>query len=378
LLSELAAGTDPHEAKLWPESPQAVFRYLERNTEALHAWGLAIQFNDQDYGPRLISIRWVKGFPGTGNASSFADEQGRYADPEQVTDLRGLHHRDVDSERHQNGSVPGSSDANAEEQEPRASSKAATQGSDWHDIRNSLQGFDACNTVPTNISHRILNTALVILVLVAMLLLTVWFLQGRSERNSNAQNRTQEQLSGGASVGQEVVGSEGYSSEETTPVVSTSPTPQLGTQAEVKPPQSDHVAVRSLEIAAQHGDADAQFQLANLFAEGRGVPQDLVIAYAWYVIADAGGNPKSKDAMRQVGAKLPPGGIASVRSKLGQMYANGSGVPKDYTKAYTWFSLAEAAGDQQSEREKELLTQRMTEQEIAEGSSRAADWLRKH
>jgi TPR repeat protein len=79
-----------------------------------------------------------------------------------------------------------------------------------------------------------------------------------------------------------------------------------------------------------------------------------------------------------VAAKLPPGGIASVRSKLGQMYANGFGVPKDYTKAYTWFSLASAAGDQRSDREKELLAQKMTEQEIAEGSGRASDWLKKH
>jgi TPR repeat protein len=225
-----------------------------------------------------------------------------------------------------------------------------------------------------------MNTVLVILFAISMLLLLTWYRQTQAEHIVNAQRQSYEANSSSeagstlsrpeqqfaSSNAQKDATSEGANFAPK-PVVTAS-TPQVGTEAEIK----------SIEWAAQHGNADAQYQLANLLAQGRGVPQDLVSAYAWYVIADAAGNPNSKDAMKQLTAKLPPDGIASVRSKLGQMYATGFGVPKDYTKAYTWFSLAEAAGDQQSEHEKMLLAQKMTEQEIAEGSNRASDWLKKH
>jgi TPR repeat protein len=64
--------------------------------------------------------------------------------------------------------------------------------------------------------------------------------------------------------------------------------------------------------------------------------------------------------------------------KLGSIYASGAYVPRDYNKAYVWFSLAAAAGDPAGEREKSLLAQKMTAQEIAEANNRASDWLRKH
>ena len=62
--------------------------------------------------------------------------------------------------------------------------------------------------------------------------------------------------------------------------------------------------------AAEQGDAEAQCNLGELYANGTGVPQDYAQAVAWYREAAEGGN-------------------AQAQYNLGQLYANGTGVPQD-------------------------------------------------
>ena len=42
---------------------------------------------------------------------------------------------------------------------------------------------------------------------------------------------------------------------------------------------------RPIEKAARQGLADAQLNLGNLYAQGQGVPRDYVKAYAWFNVA---------------------------------------------------------------------------------------------
>ncbi len=78
-----------------------------------------------------------------------------------------------------------------------------------------------------------------------------------------------------------------------------------------------------LERAAQHGNAEAQYELGNAFREGMGVVQDYEHAMKWLQLAAASGNGDAQYA-------------------LGQMHRAGMGVPADNVKAYMWFNLATA------------------------------------
>ena len=39
------------------------------------------------------------------------------------------------------------------------------------------------------------------------------------------------------------------------------------------------------EMAAGKGNAKAQFNIGELYASGKGVPQDYVLAYMWFTLA---------------------------------------------------------------------------------------------
>jgi len=61
--------------------------------------------------------------------------------------------------------------------------------------------------------------------------------------------------------------------------------------------------------------------LGQLYADGQGVPQDYAEALKWYYIASKEGN---------IWAQLA----------VGRFYENAYGVQQDYVEAYFWYSLA--------------------------------------
>ena len=77
---------------------------------------------------------------------------------------------------------------------------------------------------------------------------------------------------------------------------------------------------------ADLGDADAQANLGWMYANGTGVPRDASKAVELYQKAAAQGN-------------------AGAQANLGWMYESGTGVPKDATKAVEWYQKAAAQGD---------------------------------
>ena len=56
------------------------------------------------------------------------------------------------------------------------------------------------------------------------------------------------------------------------------------------------------------------------------------------------------------------------------MYAQAQGVPQDLIRAYMWFHLAAANGDEGSAERCEILAIKMTPAQIAEAQERAGAW----
>ena len=95
----------------------------------------------------------------------------------------------------------------------------------------------------------------------------------------------------------------------------------------------------SLQIKATPSPS---FLLGNQYANGGGVPQDFSEAMIWFGRAAAQAHP-----------------IAMLH--LGAMYAEGRGVPQDYVRAHMWFSLAAARGQQIAVKTLEMAERKMTQ-----------------
>jgi len=85
------------------------------------------------------------------------------------------------------------------------------------------------------------------------------------------------------------------------------------------------IAVETINLAADQGQADVQFNLGMLYTNGEGDWQD---DYA-------------QAALRY--RKAAEQGDARAQYNLGVLYYKGHGVPQDFAKAYFWFDLATAA-----------------------------------
>ena len=87
-------------------------------------------------------------------------------------------------------------------------------------------------------------------------------------------------------------------------------------------------AARWFRLAAEQGDADAQYNLGVMYANGKGVLKDAAEAVRWYRLA-------------------AEQGLASAQYNLGVMYDNGEGVLKDAAEAVRWSRLAAEQGPRQ-------------------------------
>ena len=90
-------------------------------------------------------------------------------------------------------------------------------------------------------------------------------------------------------------------------------------------------AIKWYRKASQAGDPDAQVELGQKYEDGEGVEQDYRLAAEWY---------------RKAAEHVPDlGGTGQGRNRLGLLYMQGLGVPRDYIQAYFWFSLNSREGN---------------------------------
>ena len=100
---------------------------------------------------------------------------------------------------------------------------------------------------------------------------------------------------------------------------------RVGAETGAGVPQPYVEGVRFFRLAADQGDASAQFNLGVMYENGFGVPQDDTEAVRWYRLAADQGDAPAQDT-------------------LGGMYANGRGVPQDDAEAVRWYGLAADQG----------------------------------
>ncbi|MFW5910449.1 MAG: tetratricopeptide repeat protein [Thiohalospira sp.] len=66
---------------------------------------------------------------------------------------------------------------------------------------------------------------------------------------------------------------------------------------------------------AEQGHAEAQNNLAFLYANGTGVPEDLVTAYMWFLLAAEGGCVRAVNALEAFRDRLDPEEKAEARRR---------------------------------------------------------------
>jgi len=115
-----------------------------------------------------------------------------------------------------------------------------------------------------------------------------------------------------------------------------------------------------------------------LALERDGRPQDLVEAYAWYVVAANHGNQQSDDRIRTLTPQMPQGSIAEVRLRVGQIYERGERVQPDLETAFFWYSLASELGNPQAAVQKERVAKLLKDEERQRAEERATRWLKAH
>ncbi len=121
-------------------------------------------------------------------------------------------------------------------------------------------------------------------------------------------------------------------------------------------------ALPLLRERADKNDAQAQEQMAMLYFEGKGVPEDSTKAAEWMQKAAELGRPESQYLLAWFyyrGTGVPRDyekallwvqralakGDSNATNLLGLMYRTGRGVPKDYTKALELFYKADKEGN---------------------------------
>ncbi len=119
-------------------------------------------------------------------------------------------------------------------------------------------------------------------------------------------------------------------------------------------------ALRRLREAAEQGDADAQYSLGLIYANGQGVPRDHAEAAKWY-------------------RKAAEQGHAKAQYRLGFMYEYGVGVPRDLVLAHMWSNLAATHLEPGIDRDtavnnRERAAKSMTPAQIAKAQRLAQEW----
>ncbi len=113
-------------------------------------------------------------------------------------------------------------------------------------------------------------------------------------------------------------------------------------------------ALKEWTPLAEQGDAYAQNNLGNMYADGRGVLQDDQTAVEWVTRAAEQGN-------------------ARAQFNLGNMYYKGEGVVQNYIYAHMWWNIAASSGNEVASKNREIVAGEMTSANISAAQKRARD-----
>jgi len=120
-------------------------------------------------------------------------------------------------------------------------------------------------------------------------------------------------------------------------------------------PQDFEQAAYWYRKAAEQGHAEAEFDLARLYARGLGVPNDEAQAAKWFRASASQG-------------------YGPAQGRLGVRYSRGRGLPQDDRQAYFWMALASKNGDASVDRLKDALAAKLGAGEVAKLDESVRDW----
>ena len=150
-------------------------------------------------------------------------------------------------------------------------------------------------------------------------------------------------------------------------------------------------AVELFRKAAEQGNADAQFNLGQMYDQGKGVKQDYAKAVAWYGKAAEQGDAYAQynlgvayreglgvkqdyDKAADWFIKAANQGVIEVQFSLAGMYFMGQGVPQDYVEAHKWWNLSASLGENDAAAARDEAARKMTPAQIAEAQRLAREW----
>jgi TPR repeat protein len=163
----------------------------------------------------------------------------------------------------------------------------------------------------------------------------------------------------------------------------------------VKIPANEEEAVRWVRKAARAGNRDAQFEMALRFEAGAGVDQNDWRALRWfrksadqgevnaqhkvglYLVRGKGARPDPVEAIEYLRAAAEQH-HEGAQKLLAAAYFEGRGVPRDTMQSRMWLEIS-GVGERPSGRKlKELLDERMSEEQVARAKALADEWRAAH
>ncbi|MCG6113844.1 MAG: peptidoglycan-binding protein [Mesorhizobium sp.] len=148
------------------------------------------------------------------------------------------------------------------------------------------------------------------------------------------------------------------------------------------------------EMAAELGLAIARYKVGSLYEKGIGVERDVSVAESWYRLAAAQGNA---GAMHNLGVLLAMGasgtanneeaarwfleaadlGVPDSQFNMGILSARGIGVPQDLEEGYKWFAILAEAGDNDALAKRDEVAATLTPEQVENAQAAAALWRAK-
>lgn len=148
------------------------------------------------------------------------------------------------------------------------------------------------------------------------------------------------------------------------------------------------------ENAAQLGFAPAQFRIGNFLEKGRGIERDLDQAKIWYQMAAEQGNTSALHNLAVLYASGASGtpdhqkaaewfqkaaefGVTDSQFNLAILQAKGLGMPKDLVQSYKWFAIASQGGDSEAGRKRDEVATMLTPEALKEAQAFVDLWRAK-
>ncbi|MCF6221334.1 MAG: peptidoglycan-binding protein [Robiginitomaculum sp.] len=147
-------------------------------------------------------------------------------------------------------------------------------------------------------------------------------------------------------------------------------------------------AVRLIRLAANQGQAAAQYRLAKLYEAGIGVKvngktaKDLLTRAAkadnriamhdlghYYATGADGASPDLQQAVKWF-SMAAERGVLDSQFNLAVLYQGGSGVPLSLEDAYIWYSIAGSQGDEIAIQRSEAVARELSEESLAKAKAR--------